>query len=217
MRTTIFKRSILLLSALISISAFANTEIDDCIISGLKGVSSDSAARMIKQSCENKIKNKKKQENLDEYGGNVYEELEFVNWVYDGADLKMLFKNNSNLSATLIKINVSEPKDDGKCPYPSEEGNTFFYKVVIKPKSEGKFTSPISNLIQKETKNLCLNAVALLGRDPKWSDYQYGRAKPLKINDLKTIDSVLGTNFSIIPAPKVVPDYSSLITPPLRK
>lgn len=170
--------------SLFSFAANAQTfSYDDCVLQGLKGVSSDAAARMIRQSCENKRTDFYRQADKkvnDEYGvddsTSILEDYSKSYSLESGGYASNEYKNISKDDTKLIsyvKLSVQATDKNGYCDYSSTK--YYSYKTSIKPGSTGSllFKAPSS-------KSICLNVTAVKTKPYKWSEFSLSSSfKPL--------------------------------------
>lgn len=156
---------------------------EDCVLTGMKGVSSDTAARAVSQACASKrseIKREKQEKfgvamKSDEYAWN---ESKVVDTGKNGY-LSKILKNKSNYkSITYIALEVLDADYydfkkpqwsgfdfEGESAWKKERSKTYYYKLSLKPNAETKllFRSPSAD-------TFWANITIVLGRESKWSD-----------------------------------------------
>jgi len=106
------------------------TDVDDCVLNGLKGVNSDVAARMVRQSCENKVADQRRQKNAAKYGEKIDERLTLSNWDSDYAKnaVKVTVTNDLRQTVTYAELSISLPMSNGSCPYPDNRKHLYSVK-----------------------------------------------------------------------------------------
>lgn len=193
------KKIILLLLFLIQ-NAFSS-ELDNCILSGLRGVNSDAAARMVQKACENKIETQKDSQISSQYGNPINLEMKLSDWkilIYGSQkNISAKFTNNSILTAMYVEISIAASDESGICPE-SWAYKKFVYEVQIKPERVGTFLlTDVENFINKENDNSCFLGVALRGRPPKLLDSNFTTYTPLSDLEVKIINTKLNSGYGI--------------------
>ena len=177
-------KSSLVISALYLLSS--NTyagPYEDCVLKGMKGVSSDIAARAVSQACASKqseIKREKQEKfgvamKSDEY---AWDENKVFDTGKNGY-LSQIIKNKSSYkSITYVALEVLDadyydfkkpqwPAFDfeGESAWKKERSKTYYYKLSLKPNAETKllYRAP-------RTGTFWANITMVLGRESKWSD-----------------------------------------------
>lgn len=175
------KKTLVCFAVMLSSSITYAGPYEDCVLSGMKGVSSDAAARAVNQACRAKINEarKAKQETYgsamrdDEYS---FSEDKYVG-THDDGFVSETFKNKSSYkTVTYVALMVMDgdyykyKKSDyldfeGEAAWQKERSQTYYYKLSLKPNAEIKL------LYRKpRTKPWFSNVVTVLGRESKWSD-----------------------------------------------
>jgi hypothetical protein len=179
----------LLTSGMLLSTAFAEAY-DDCVLNGLKGVSSDAAARLVAQSCRNKISDSSRAK-MAKFGTKLQEgEFVFVTGAgsvqnHEGGYFSRALKNSSSFnSITYVSLVIKDgdyydfkPKGgipilrdvigdiEEKGKWERERSHVFFYQLSLKPGKEVRlmFRAPRGESFYSEV-------VTVLGREAKWSD-----------------------------------------------
>lgn len=156
---------------------------EDCVLAGMKGVSSDAAARAVSQACNNK-RNEVQKERREKLGlpmkGDEYvwsESNQFDN--SENGFMSEIFKNKSNyktvtyVALEILDADFYEYKNpifptydfEGQTAWQKERTQTYYYKLLLKPNSATKllYRTP-------RTKTWWSKATIVLGRESKWSD-----------------------------------------------
>jgi hypothetical protein len=146
-----------------SANAFSVT---DCVLGGMKGVSSDVAARQIRWACDQKYQEHKRKR-LQEFG-EILERSSFIkapNWDHEGPGFhKIQFTNgNSDKTITYVRLRVA-PAEDQEGPCDTGKAKRHAYKLFIKPGATISFAYPSTN------KSECINVDMVVGRPPSWRD-----------------------------------------------
>lgn len=187
-------------------------DVDDCVLNGLKGVNSDAAARMVRQSCENKVANQKRQQLSTKYGGKIDEKLALDSWDSDYASkaVKVTVKNELQKTVTYAELSISAPTANGSCPYP--ENRKHLYAVKIKPGSRVVLVVPGgTSLISKDGRTSCISVRAVRGREPSMLDVSVGAVDPLTDNQLDVVNQDLNERYATIDPPVYVPPKISVL------
>ena len=162
-----------------SVSAY-----DDCVINGVKGVSSDIAARLVAQSCKNKIAEAKKLKAAAFGSALSQDEFVYVSGKgsvqsHDDGYYSQVIKNRSPFKTiTYVALNIKDGDyydwkskatinffDPDILKWQADRSHTYFYKLTLTPESEVRlmFRNP-------RTDSFYAEVVTVLGREAKWSD-----------------------------------------------
>jgi hypothetical protein len=173
----------------------AALDVDDCVLNGLKGVNSDAAARMVRQSCENKVASQKRQQILAKYGEGINSNLTHVEWNYYGnGDLKVTLKNDLSQTVIYAELSISKPKPNGECPYPVSRKH--LYEVKAKPGSRLVLIVPDGASFVSKERHLCTSTTAVRGREPSVLDVSIGAFSPLSDSQVATVNDVLSERYA---------------------
>ncbi len=181
-------------------------DLDDCVLNGLKGVNSDAAARMVRQSCENKAVNQKRQQLSTRYGDKIDEKLTLSNWDsdYTNKTVKVTVKNDLQQTVTYAELSISAPMANGSCPYP--ENQKHLYAVKLKPGSRVVLVVPGgTSFISKDGRSSCIVVSAVRGREPSMLDLSVGAVDPLTDNQLAAVNRDLNERYAVIDSPLFLP------------
>lgn len=166
-------------------------EYDECVLAGIKGVSSDTGARFVAQACKNKIKETQKSRRAS-FGNDInpqdYRLITGENSVqrHEDGTFSQVFENQSSVrTITYVALTIRDgdyydfkpaggkgqdkwlfdPFDNARVLWERNRTRVYYYKVVVKPGKtlRLKFPSPKSDTFYSEI------AVAL-GRESKLSD-----------------------------------------------
>ncbi len=163
---------------------------EDCVLTGMKGVSSNTAAGAVAQACRNKVNEvkKEKREKLglpmkdDEYAWSESNQFDTQANGY----LSEIFKNKSSYKtvtyvaleildadyyecinfASFIPGQKSVPCDfEDLAAWQKKRSQTYYYKLSLKPNA-------VTKLLYRPTRTETLRSrvVTVLGRESKWSD-----------------------------------------------
>lgn len=180
--------------------------VDDCVLNGLKGVNSDAAARMVRQSCENKVANQRKQQISEKYGEKIDEKLAYIKWDSDYANgvVKVTFKNELLQTVTYAELSISQPQANGDCPY--SDTRKHLYEVKVKPRSSVVLIVPDGTSLVSKDGRICISSRAVRGRAPSLLDVSIGAVSPLPDNQVAAVNQDLSERYAIIDPPA----YSTL-------
>lgn len=181
-------------------------DMDDCVLNGLKGVNSDAAASMVRQSCEYKVANQRRQQLSTRYGDKIDEKLTLSNWDSDYANktVKVTVKNDLQQTVTYAELSITAPMANGSCPYP--DNRKHLYAIKLKPESKVVLVVPGGNsLISKDGRSSCISVIAVRGREPSILDVSVGAVEPLTDNQLAVVNRDLNERYATIDSPLFVP------------
>ena len=156
---------------------------EDCVLSGMKGVASDAAARAVNQACRNKDNEARKEKQAkmglpmrdDEYAWS--ESNNFENQA--NGFVSEIFKNKSNdkqityVALEVLDADYYEYKKpsflaydfDGESAWKRERSQTYYFKLLLKPNEVTKLFYRMPR-----TKTWWTKVTTVLGRESKWSD-----------------------------------------------
>lgn len=160
--------------------AHAAFDVNDCIINGMKGVSSDRAAAQIRYACDQKNKSYK-QQLRDELAMEFGEILSIENLdmekhtnAEDTGFNSTRFTNKSpDKTVTYVLLELVPAPGGLGTSCDSTQRRTHSYKVTVKPGAAIKLVYP------NPTPFYCLSVMAVMGRPPSWKDISFSAsAKP---------------------------------------
>ena len=174
-------RSIFLALSFSLITATSNAafDVNDCVINGMKGVTSDLAAREVRVACNQKNKEYRSQliEDLSkEYGQdlglNTLEQVKDEGTTMVGFQSATFVNTNTTQTVTLIRIGIGESAG------PTCFGwglHTLAYRVTMKPLSKLQLVYPNS------APTSCIRLTTVLGRPlSHWKDISvFSTVKPM--------------------------------------
>lgn len=135
---------------------------DDCILAGMKGVSTPYAATMVRTACENK-----RYEALDrQYGAKLNShpvEISEVAGMADGIATVYASNRSRNTTVTYLRLSVLLGYDQLLLGHDSPD---FAYKLLLKPGNKMALTFPL----QGQTKPRVF-VQQVRGRESKWNDF----------------------------------------------
>lgn len=155
-------------------------DLNDCIINGMKGVSSDIAARQVRYACDQKHREHKQQrlEQLSSEFGEVVdvETLEAGKYfnVEDPGFHSMQYTNKSSeKTVTFVRLEVIPASGGPGTDCDMTKRRVHAYKLTVKPRAAIKLVYPSS------AQSTCVNLLVVLGRVPSWKDLSFSSsAKP---------------------------------------
>lgn len=171
------------LSLFLAVSAHAQQSVDDCIISGMRGVSSDVAAKMVKQACDRKAY----EAVYTAHGAIGAHELKVDGFEFKDGGLVVQVKNTTASTVTVLSLYAQRPEGTkGSCQGGSNS-EKFVYKAKLKPDSTLKLQFPSLEMISNG--EVCLSATSRLARPSRWDDVSLGRGpvSPIASKDLEAI------------------------------
>lgn len=183
---------------------------DDCILQGLKGVSSDAAARIIRQSCENKRTEFHRQADKkinDEYGADdntsILEDYSKGYSLQSGGYASNEYKNISNDQSKLIsyvKLAVQAIDKNGYCDYSTTK--YYSYKTSIKPGATASLFFKVPS-----SKSICINVTAVKTKPYKWNEFSLTSSfKPLDMDPFENTGMFIPAAPAPAPAPAPTPN-----------
>lgn len=155
-------------------------DLHDCIINGMKGVSSDMAARQVRYACDQKYKEYKQQrlEQLSKEFGEVVDvdtvEAGKFYSVEEPGFYSMLYTNKSSeKTVTFLRVEVIPAPGGPGTDCEISKRRVFAYKVSVKPRASIKLVYPSPN------PSNCVTPLVVLARVPSWKDVSFSSsAKP---------------------------------------
>lgn len=162
------------ISLLISTSISMAFDINDCIINGMKGVSSDAAARQIRYACDQKLKafeQKTTEQNAKEFAKEYGEVLDSDSLEEKGgraADKPgfqsvMFVNKNSGKTITYLRLAIAPDLQKGMgCDYRSYR--YVAYKLLLRPNAGMRLIVPVT------TEFNCISVDQSYGREPSYKD-----------------------------------------------
>jgi hypothetical protein len=192
------------------ISSGYASELDDCVLNGLRGVNSDVAARMVKQACESKIGGRQNAELVEKYGAPISADLEVESWdtAWKSSTLNVIanLRNNSSQTVLYVVLGVATPNNNDTCPYSWEYKRKFLYRVRLKPDSVGAFVIPDGGSYRKKVGGgICLQGTAVRGRAARFIDVDLGSYEPLPDKEVSSVNAKLNTSYAVPPPEPAAP------------
>lgn len=172
------------------------TERDDCILNGLKGVSGEAGARMVREACDNKAADKRKQEIQQKYGEPSQTEIDVLSLTKDNNQprVTMVVKNTAPKTALFIRVQLWLKFLNCESSNGFEIDN-FVYKVKIKPNQTANL------LVDKYfLGDLCSKATIIRARDSSVLDVALNSTyNVISLEDSREIGDALNDRMSFQP------------------
>lgn len=156
--------------------------LNDCILNGVKGVSSDVAARLVRKACEDKQEEHRQQRGnaLKQEYGELIDTASVVKAKFfntESAGFASIEITNSARSPertlTYVKLSVMPAAGDNQPCDPQREAR-YSYKLTLKPGTS------INLVFPSDAKAICTSIEAARGRPTAWKDFSLsGSVKPL--------------------------------------
>ena len=149
-------------------------DLNDCIINGMKGVSSDVAARQVRYACDQKQRAhvaerrlKFEQEFGEPLSTDLLEEAPHFELAGAGKHSIQVTSKEPSKAVTLIRLEVTPaPAGPGTACDPTRS-RVFAYKVMLKPAQKVRLVYPSTADLN------CLSVVSANARPTKWSDVAF--------------------------------------------
>ncbi len=179
-------------------SAVMAGELEDCLLSSLKGVSSDAAARMVRQACESKVTASRAERLIAKHGEKTSTALTVTDWAKWGSmGPHTVIRNTSSLTALLVEVSLSKPDSKGNCT--ESAARKELYRVKIKPGSSGTLLFGDVDALVSKTGGICIDAVMVRGRQPSAFDFSIGAFEPLSPGEIEMVNDELNERYAQIP------------------
>lgn len=163
-------------------------DVNDCIINGMKGVSSDVAARLVRVACDQKLKIFKEQESTKLaaiYGDTINPELIVPASSFEFVTMRihsLKFTNKTDMTLLYVRIEVAPASAPG-APCDPEKVRIFAYKTTVKPGAAVNLVYPAA------TSSECVVATVARGRTSSWKDVSFSTSiKPEEKDPLSGLD-----------------------------
>lgn len=177
----------LFLSAGLAHAAF---DLNDCIINGMKGVSSDVAARQVRYACDQKhqeLKRQRQDELSIEFGEPVdvvtFEMDKYTNIEEPGFNSMRYTNKSPDKTVTFVRLEVVPAPDGPGTSCDVSKRRVYAYKVTMKPRTDVKLIYPAS------ASSNCLTPLVVLGRTPSWKDVSFSSSvKPIDKDPFAGLD-----------------------------
>ena len=161
----------------LAVGAAHSFDLNDCIINGMKGVSSDAAARQVRYACDQKhkaFKQERIEQLLKEFGEPLDVEVIEAGKYYEVEEpgfYSTQYSNKSNeKTVTFIRLEVVPAPGGAGTSCDFTKRRVHAYKVTLKPRAAMKLVYP------SPYPSNCVNALAVLGRAPSWMDVSLSSA-----------------------------------------
>ena len=205
------RNAFVIFASLVALSGYAS-ELDDCVLNGLRGVNSDVAARMVKQACESKVNGRLNAELVEKYGASMNTDMQFENWntAWQGSTLNVVtsLRNTSTQTVLYVELAIGTPEDNDTCLY-FRYKKKYLYRVKLKPDSVGTFVIPDGGAYRKKVGGgVCLYGTAVRGRAASFIDVDIGSYEPLSEKEVSAVNAKLNTAYAV-PPPEPAPSGTS--------
>lgn len=148
--------------------------VNDCIINGMKGVSSDTAARQVRYACDQK-KYEFKAQRLEALSKEFGEPVEIETLEADkNFDLEGPGRYSTSLTnkspervVTFVRLEVTPAPGGAGTVCDTEKRRVYTYQIALKPRASIKLVYPSSVPYH------CIRPVLALGRAPSWKDVSF--------------------------------------------
>ena len=187
-RSTLVASALFLSVGLTNAAAF---DVNDCIINGMKGVSSDIAARQVRLACDQKNVSYKRQieTELSKAFGDVMDAATLEGdkyFVIEEPGFHSMQYTNTNVDKTVTYVRlevVPAPGSPPDSPCDRSKRRVFAYKITMKPRTTIKLIYPA------QASANCLRLVGVVGRAPSWKDVSFSSsAKPAETDPYEATD-----------------------------
>lgn len=175
-------------------------ELDDCLLNGLKGVSSDVAAQIIRQSCENKFTLKKRAHLHDAYGDTFHNSIKIVSTDFEvGSNNAMegratvVVENDSPVTAVLVRLTLWTDLGllEPRCGRNEDvDQYRYLFLLKIKPGSQAKLV--VDGFRKFSGTSLCGVAEVERGRESKITDVSFGSHSVMTHDEARRMSKALG-------------------------
>lgn len=165
-------------------------DMNDCIINGMKGVSSDMAARQVRYACDQKFKKHKQQrlEQLAKEFGDVVDvdtvEAGKFYQVEEPGFYSILYTNKSaERTVSFLRVEVVPAPGGAGTTCEMSKRRVFAYKVSVKPGASIKLVYPSAYPAN------CVTPLVVLARVPSWKDISFSSsARPSEKDPFADLD-----------------------------
>lgn len=167
-----------------SASAF---DLNDCIINGMKGVSSDVAARQVRYACDQKQRAyvaerrlKFEQEFGEALGTEFIELASSFDLAGPGKHSIQVRSKEASKAVTLIRLEVVPAPGGAGTTCDMPKGRVFAYKVMLKPTQRVRLIYPSAG------ESNCVSVVSANARPARWTDVAFSStADPMSKDPLE--------------------------------
>lgn len=173
---------ITLLGLAMSVDAATAFNLNDCIINGMKGISSDAAARQIRYACDQKHKEYKSERTeklLKDFGEvvdvDILEASKFYSPEGPGFYSIEYTNRSGEKTITFLRMEVTPAPAGPGTDCDTNKRRVYAYKLLVKPRASIKLMYPST------TSSNCLTPTIVLARPPSWKDVSLSSVvKPLE-------------------------------------
>jgi hypothetical protein len=181
--------------------SYADYSLSDCILNGLKGVSSDVAARFVRKACEDKQEDHRHQllNGLKQEYGDKIDTASVVEskayWVETANSKSIEITNVGKFperTITYIDLSVLPA-----CEYSQKV--LYSYKLTLTP------TSSIKLVFPSNSETICTSIKTVRGKPTTWKDFSLsGSVMPLDKNPFADVETAVSEPIAL-PAPLAAP------------
>lgn len=149
-------------------------DLNDCIISGMKGVSSDVAARQVRYACDQKLRAYKVEQLAKfekEFGelvdSGLAEQAKFFDLAGPGKHSIQISSREPARALTFVRLEITPATGGPGTSCDPLRARVFAYKTLIKPGASVKLVFPVV------AESNCIAVVSLHARPTAWSDVSF--------------------------------------------
>lgn len=171
---------LLILAAIIFNGNVFAFSINDCLINGLKGVSSDLAVRQIRFACQQKYEEFKRRRlrELSKDFGDIIEATTIEQagyWILEEAGVHSIEITNKNSDKTITYMRLFVIPAQKDMPCDDSKKKVYAYKITIKPQGKIKLIYPSSDVSE------CIIPDIIMARSKNWKDISLlSSSKPIE-------------------------------------
>lgn len=181
-------RLVLAVSVVLIKPAYA-FDLNDCIINGMKGVSSDVAARQVRFACDQKLRAYQAQHVArfeKEFGETVDPELaeqaKFFEVVEQGKHSMLITSKEATRALTLIRLEITPAPSGPGTDCDVTKSRVFAYKTLVKPGGTIKLIYPTV------AQSNCILVLSAHARPSTWRDISFSSTvEPLTVDPFETV------------------------------
>ncbi len=176
---------------LVAVTAAHSFDLNDCIINGMKGVSSDVAARQVRFACEQKntaFKQARMECLMTDFGeplelDTLVEPENYIEIAEPGFYSKKYLNSSNEKAVTFVRLEVMPAQGGPGTACDVSKRRVHAYKVMLKPRGIIKLIFPSSQ------PSNCVSRLVVIGRAPSWSDVSFSLSvKPTDKDPFSGID-----------------------------
>lgn len=149
-------------------------DLNDCIINGMKGVSSDVAARQVRYACDQKLRAYKAEElsKLEKEFGEAVdvvlaEKAKFYEIAGLGKHSIQITSRDASRTLTLVRLEIMPAPGGPGTNCDPTRARVFAYKTLIKPGGSAKLVFPVA------ADSNCISVESVHARATTWRDVSF--------------------------------------------